>query len=449
MSFTNFTMGRYISPFAQETHRRLWSDIDDNEAGILTRVLDVVDDWRIAPNGSKDSERFRRVQLISASFLHASMQAPNSIFHEREGEWDYAIPALIIGSKFKRDHIVVTNETMEQPFVDCALFYPGNAGSMQLGMTAGSVDANGKGCHRDDMKKLCFKNNSCSELYNSDCSCNSSKVPPHMMGDHFAELFSNLAKDTYFGNFFSRTVCSYPGTEQGLKDMIVASNSLWRRRHGWCRFDEQECETSERKYRGHTECMASKNIMNVEMVDGILIQMPPKIFETQVPLEQFYPHLFHFLLRKLQELHDWGYKELPIVFMEEIKGMPPEACRRYWGGVDCQVGYRKEVYTQAFNFSNGACIASPPGCNEVYYFPPDKHTGKCIPMLHNRTCITGKDIIFPAQGCVQMSGVSAVGCLLVVAWLVVLLNKRKTRLWGMSRFINDLRKQAGPVSTRR
>jgi hypothetical protein len=449
MSFTNFTMGRYISPFAQETHRRLWSDIDDNEAGILTRVLDVVDDWRIAPNGSKDSERFRRVQLISASFLHASMQAPNSIFHEREGEWDYAIPALMIGSKFKRDHIVVTNETMEQPFVDCALLYPGNAGSMQLGMTAGSVDANGKGCHRDDMKKLCFKNNSCSELYNSDCSCNSSKVPPHMMGDHFAELFSNLAKDTYFGNFFSRTVCSYPGTEQGLKDMIVASNSLWRRRHGWCRFDEQECETSERKYRRHTECMASKNIMNVEMVDGILIQMPPKIFETQVPLEHFYPHLFHFLLRKLQELHDWGYKELPIVFMEEIKGMPPEACRRYWGGVDCQVGYRKEVYTQAFNFSNGACIASPPGCNEVYYFPPDKHTGKCIPMLHNRTCITEKDIIFPAQGCVQMSGVSAVGCLLVVAWLVVLLNKRKTRLWGMSRFINDLRKQAGPVSTRR
>jgi hypothetical protein len=377
------------------------------------------------------------------------MQAPNSIFHEREGEWDYAIPALIIGSKFKRDHIVVTNETMEQPFVDCALFYPANAGSMQLGMTAGSVDANGKGCHRDDMKKLCFKNNSCSELYNSDCSCNSSKVPPHMMGDHFAELFSNLAKDTYFGNFFSRTVCSYPGTEQGLKDMIVASNSLWRRRHGWCRFDEQECETSERKYRRHTECMASKNIMNVDMADGILIQMPPKIFETQVPLEQFYPHLFHFLLRKLQELHDWGYKELPIVFMEEIKGMPPEACRRYWGGVDCQVGYRKEVYTQAFNFSNGACIASPPGCNEVYYFPPDKHTGKCIPMLHNRTCITEKDIIFPAQGCVQMSGVSAVGCLLVVAWLVVLLNKRKTRLWGMSRFINDLRKQAGPVSTRR
>jgi hypothetical protein len=431
---------RYISPLAQETHRRLWSDLDDdNEAGILTRVLDVVDDWRIASNGSKFSKRFRRVQLVSASFLHASMRAPNSMYHELGGQWNYAIPALIIGSKFRRDHII-TNETTEQPFVHCALYYPANAGTTQLGMTKGSVDASGKGgCHRDDMKKLCFKNNSCSELYNIDCSCDSSKVPPHMIGDHFAELFSNLANDTSVGNFYSRTVCSYPGTEQGLKDMIAASNSLWKHRHGWCRFDDQECETSERKYRGHTECMASKNIMNVEMADGIIIQMPPRIFERQVNLERLRPSLYKYMLRNLQDLHDWGYTELPIVFMEEWKGMSPEACRQHWGGEDCQVGYRKEVYTQAFNFSNGACIASPPGCNEVYYFPPDKHTGTCVPILQNKTCLAENDIMLPSQDqdsrqivesrvfprILLMSQMSGIGYLLVVAWLVVLLNMKK------------------------
>ena len=43
-------MGRFISPLAKETHRRLWNDLnDDNEAGILARVLDDVDDWRVAP----------------------------------------------------------------------------------------------------------------------------------------------------------------------------------------------------------------------------------------------------------------------------------------------------------------------------------------------------------------------------------------------------------------
>ncbi len=437
-------VGRYISPLAKETHRRLWSDIDDSEAGILTRVLDKVDDWRVASYGSKYySEHFRRVQLLSASFLHTSMRASNSVFHEREGEWNYAIPALLIGSKFRRHHMNVSNETMEQPFVDCALYYPENAGTSQLGMTE-SVDSNGKGCHRDDMKKLCFKNNSCSELYNINCSCDLSKVPPHMIGDHFAELFSNLANDTYFGNFYSRTVCSYPGTEQGLKDMIVASNSLWKQRHGWCQFGEQLCQRSERMYRGHTECMASKNIMNVEMADGIIIQMPPRTFEKQVDVEQFYPYIHKFLLQRLQELYDRGYKDLPIVFMEEMKGMSPEACQRYWGGKGCKDGYRKEVYTQAFNFSNGACIASPPGCNEVYYFPPDKHTGTCIPILLNKTCLAEKDML-PAQDSWQivesgvfprillMTQMSGVGYLLAAVWMVVLLNKKKTRRSGRRR----------------
>jgi hypothetical protein len=260
-----------------------------------------------------------------------------------------------------------------------------------------------------------------------------------MIGNHFAELFSNLAKDTYFGNFYSRTVCSYPGTEQGLKDMIAASNSLWKQRRGWCRFDDQLCHTSsERKYRGHTECMASKNIMNVEMADGILIQMPSKIFERQVNLERFFPYLYDFLFEKLQELYDWGYTELPIVFMEEIKGMSPEECRRYWGGVDCQVGYRKEVYTQALNFSNGACIASPPGCNEVYYFPADKHTGACVPILQNKTCRAEKDMMSTRDGLqivesgvafpriLLMTQMSGIGYLLTVLWLIVLFNKKKT-----------------------
>jgi hypothetical protein len=434
-----------MSPLAQETHRRLWSDIDDNEAGILTRVLDVVDDWRIAPNGSKYSERFRGVKLVSASFLHASMRAPNSVYHELGGQWNYAIPALMIGSKFRRDHMIITNETMEHPFVDCALYYPANAGTTQLGMTAGSVDANGKGgCHRDDMEKLCFKNNTCSELYNIDCSCDSSKVPPHMIGDHFAELFSNIAEDASFGQFFARTVCSYPGTEQGLKDMIAASNSLWKQRNGWCLFEEQECEISELKYRGHTECMASKNIMNVEMADGIIIQIPPRIFERQVDLERLYPNFYETMLKRLKELYDWGYKDLPIVFMEEIKGMSPEACQRYWGGENCRDGYRKEVYTQAFYFSNGACIASPPGCNEVYYFPPDKHTGTCIPILQNKTCLAEKGIMLPAedQNSLQivetgvspqillMTQMSGIWYLLTVVWLAVLLNVKKINRSG-------------------
>jgi hypothetical protein len=131
--------------------------------------------------------------------------------------------------------------------------------------------------------------------------------------------------------------------------------------------------------------------------------------------------------------------------MEEIKGMSPEACRRHWGGVDCEAGYRKEVYTEAINFSNGACIASPPGCNEVYYFPPDKHTGKCIPVLQNRTCLAEKHIMLPAQDqdswqivesgvvfprILLMTQMSGVGYFLMVLWLGVLVNMKKIHRSG-------------------
>jgi hypothetical protein len=190
--------------------------------------------------------------------------------------------------------------------------------------------------------------------------------------------------------------------------------------------------------------MASKNIMNVEMADGILIQMPPRIFERQVDLERLYPNFHETMLERLQELYAWGYKDLPIVFMEEIKGMSPEACQRYWGGENCRDGYRKEVYTLAFNFSNGACIASPPGCNEVYYFPPDKHTGTCIPILHNKTCLADKGIMLPAEDqdslqivetgvsfrILLMPQMSGIWYLLTVVWLAVLLNMKKIHRSG-------------------
>jgi hypothetical protein len=102
------------------------------------------------------------------------------------------------------------------------------------------------------------------------------------------------------------------------------------------------------------------------------------------------------------------------------------------------------VYTQAFNFSNGACIASPPGCNEVYYFPPDKHTGTCVPILQNKTCLAENDIMLPAQDqdslqvvesgvsprILLMTQMSGIGYLLTVVWLAVLLNVKKIHRSG-------------------
>ena len=44
-------------------------------------------------------------------------------------------------------------------------------------------------------------------------------------------------------------------------------------------------------------------------------------------------------------------------------------CERFWGGIECQDGYRKDFFSQEYKFANGACVHRPPDCEEAYYFP--------------------------------------------------------------------------------
>jgi hypothetical protein len=58
----------------------------------------------------------------------------------------------------------------------------------------------------------------------------------------------------------------------------------------------------------------------------------------------------------LQFAYERGYGSLPVLFSREIKGMRESDCERLWGGIECQDGYRKDFFSQEYNFANGACI---------------------------------------------------------------------------------------------
>jgi hypothetical protein len=70
------------------------------------------------------------------------------------------------------------------------------------------------------------------------------------------------------------------------------------------------------------------------------------------------------------------------------------------------------------------------------------HTGTCVPILQNKTCLAEKDML-PAQESLQivengvafprillMTQMSGVGYLLTVLWLIVSFNKKKTHRSG-------------------
>ena len=78
----------------------------------------------------------------------------------------------------------------------------------------------------------------------------------------------------------------------------------------------------------------------------------------------------HILEARLNLAFEMGYGDKPVLMYSEGKGMNNADCQRFWNGIDCDNGYRREFFVQDFNFSNGACIYRPPNCSEAYYFRP-------------------------------------------------------------------------------
>ena len=48
-----------------------------------------------------------------------------------------------------------------------------------------------------------------------------------------------------------------------------------------------------------------------------------------------------------------------------------------WNDTDCQNGFRKELFAQECTFQDGSCLAIPPNCQDVYYFPYNNVTRTC------------------------------------------------------------------------
>jgi len=164
----------------------------------------------------------------------------------------------------------------------------------------------------------------------------------------------------------STSSCWYPPTQNGIKDLIAASNSLWIERRRWCSRSVGWCQ-------GWTECTATINIMDKQTADAIVLRKP----SNQKAAIWSVQGTQHFL----KAMYQRGCGSLPVIFFTETKGMDQDECIRHWGGSDCDDGYRKEFISLLFNFSDGACLSFLPGCKDVCYFPAIN--GSCSPTMHS------------------------------------------------------------------
>lgn len=355
-----------VSPTAQGTNRLLWGDWHKGELGILVRSLDLydkpdklrkrveLDPWFLGGNATA---------LLPASFVHASMRAPNCLFDLPHGQ---VVAALLVGSHYDKNTVYSVEHVVESP-----VCYPLDAGSnRRMGMLQ---QDHGRGCRIDGIaasKGMCM-NGTCLFEPKTNCACQYEQVPPAQFGAFFSKWLQVVPRVKKQGELTGRTdlySCWFDNSLDNMRNMITASNSYWFAQTGWS-------IKTDRDYRGWTECPVTSNIKtDMNVIDAIVVQLPIGI-TSLCGLEKRDEDN---VLYQLNVFHERGYANLPIVLLQQTNGMNQTECNQVWNGKRCRQGYRKEIFSQTYEFNDGSCLAIPSGCNDVYYFPVDNTTKTCI-----------------------------------------------------------------------
>ena len=332
----------FYSRVANTSNQLLWGDWDKGEYGVLVRTFDLFDNatqYQEALTKSVKITELPTLHYVPASFLHASIRASHAVFPRTQAD----AFTVLVGTKYKKNWAM--KDLQVNGTVDCQTYYPTDAGTMKRGVLE---KPNATFCRPRKSIAVCV-NGTC--LAGSNSACGGCKLPGAMFGDHIAKFAEQENTTTRGLTFFS---CWYPKSRHGMEDMAAATNSVWKERRRW-----QDGST----YIGWTECTATRNIGRTEMIDAIVI--PLNIPDSSIC--EFWSGMH--IQRTLQFAYERGHGSLPVLFYREIEGMRESDCERFWGGIECQDGYRKDFFSQEYKFENGACVHRPSGCEEAYYFP--------------------------------------------------------------------------------
>ena len=101
------------------------------------------------------------------------------------------------------------------------------------------------------------------------------------------------------------------------------------------------------------------------MLDAIVIQLPHDGRTKEMMIgtlgEEEKTHL-----KQLLEQHT--HLNLPVLVLEEKKGMHRVGCSLFWEGTHCKNGYAKKFIPHTFLFNDGACLAKAKGDDEVRFY---------------------------------------------------------------------------------
>lgn len=345
------------SKVADRSNEFLWGNWENGKHGVMVRTLDVIDDVGTEGQRSRRASFPRgELQLLPASFLHASMKAPNPMFMRTREKQKWAV-GVLVASKLNINTIN-GQQNKKIANVNLTLCYPMDAASMERNNVENGKNVlltkHGGGCAYDHTPETLCMDDKC--LMDNQCRCrNSSTIPSY--ADFIIDLFDRTEGKAMM-NFHS---CWYEANR--LDELRDAVNSLWIKRHRYAdRRNQWTAKIRPSSYKGWTECLLTINAIERSSVDAFVIQVPVGEDTCEDPRK------ISLLESDLKELH-WRYGHKPVLFLEQTRGMKKEECDQYWESKDCRDGYRKDFYAQNWSLPEGSCLAKPSSCEDVYYFP--------------------------------------------------------------------------------
>jgi len=377
-----------------------------------------------APDGN-DPSMFNN--WVQASYIHASLKPPNPAYptaanpqchsngqcqdgdwwpdcstgRDTDGPWGYATALLMYATKYQlneRSQHYKGNGQQGKDNVYTPTLYFSDSNALDEKARNGK-DNFGRGCHASqnfgctgqgaDLKCITW-----SGKGTDDCKCDYDGINPRDYGGQTAASL-DPNKNPQMSGFWGAPTCGQ-GSKQpifqqdysscwfedaALKDdaslLVDAQNSMWSSTlvdaYSWWNRRLPSTTWTGEGYWGWNEAVATGNIDTdaVNMADAIGIVLPAMSGVDNPSLCYLTKWAVDLLENDLLTYWNKGYGHLPVVIMSQVAGtIPQEFCDNYWGGTDCDAGFKKDIFAQNFIFPTGGNCLNTYN-DHVYFYPKD------------------------------------------------------------------------------
>jgi len=133
---------------------------------------------------------------------------------------------------------------------------------------------------------------------------------------------------------------------------------------------------------GWTECSASLNIQETNMIDALVISLPLSQKRANYDNGHFEDLDTKMTGRLKIILNRFAHLNLPVLLLQERQGIDSKDCYQFWEGMNCEEGFSKNFMAKELEFEDGSCLARVAGDEDVRFYQAGSSNCTVNKILH-------------------------------------------------------------------